>query len=497
MGKKFVLSIDHGTTGSRVFCFDEKGKTLSSAYREFTQHFPKPGWVEHDAEEIWAGVKFLLQDAIDKADLDAKDAIAIGITNQRETVVLWEKTSGKPVHKAIVWQCRRTADICDELKKAGHENTIRAKTGLVIDAYFSGTKLAWLLDNVPSARTLADRGRLAAGTMDTWLLHKLTGEHKTDYTNASRTMLFNIEKRTWDDELLSILRVPASVLPEALPSCSPFGITKNTGVLPDGIPVLAMAGDQQAALFGQLCTEPGQAKNTYGTGCFLLFHTGNQFLISRSGLLTTLAIDKKGGPAYALEGSVFIGGAVVQWLRDYMKFFASARETQQLVEDIDREEDELVFVPAFVGLGAPHWDMKARGAIFGITRDTSPARITRAALKSIALQSADLVKAMEADTGQSLPFLRVDGGAAANNYLMQFQADILNRRVERPANVDTTATGTAYLAGIGAGVWKDADELRSLLRDYSIFNPEMTEEKRSRELKLWQKGVERSKSWVD
>lgn len=497
MSRKFIISIDHGTTGSRVFCFDEKGKVISSAYREFTQHFPKPGWVEHDAEEIWAGIKFLLQDAINKADLDAKDAIGIGITNQRETIVVWEKSTGKPIHRAIVWQCRRTTDICNKLKADGHEDMIRSKTGLVVDAYFSGTKLAWILDQAPSARNLAERGRLAAGTMDSWLLYKLTGEHKTEYTNASRTMLFNIQTLKWDDELLSVLRVPTSVLPDVQPSCSAFGKTKDTGVLPDGIPVLAMAGDQQAALFGQLCTEPGQAKNTYGTGCFLLFHTGDKFLISKSGLLTTLACDKTGNVAYALEGSVFIGGAVVQWLRDYMKFFANASETQQLVTNIDNEDDEIVFVPAFVGLGAPHWDMKARGAIFGITRDTSPARITRAALKSIALQSADLVHAMETDTGESLPFLRVDGGATANNYLMQYQSDILNRRVERPANIDTTATGTAYMAGIGAGVWKDADELRSLLRDYSIFNPAMQEDRRSRELRLWKKGVERSKDWVD
>lgn len=497
MEKRFILSIDHGTTGSRVFCFDEKGHILSSAYREFAQHFPRAGWVEHDAEEIWAGIRFLIHEAMERGDLDARNALGIGITNQRETVVVWEKSTGKPVHHAIVWQCRRTADICEGIRKAGHEETIRAKTGLVVDAYFSGTKLQWILDHVPSARTLADRGRLAAGTMDTWLLYKLTGEHKTDYTNASRTMLFNIRTRSWDEELLSILKVPGSILPEAAPSQHRFGVTKGTGVLPDGIPVLAMAGDQQSALFGQLCTEPGQAKNTYGTGCFLLFHTGNDCVMSHSGLVTTLACDQTGGPAFALEGSVFIGGAVIQWLRDYMKFFATARETQQIVEDISHEEDDLVFVPAFVGLGAPHWDMKARGSIFGITRDTSPARITRAALKSIALQSHDLVKAMEQDTGNALPFLRADGGASANNFLMQFQADILGRPVERPANIDTTASGVAFLAGIGAGIWRDANELRSIVQDQSTFQPGMAEERRQRELRLWHRGVERSRNWVD
>lgn len=497
MGKKFILSIDHGTTGSRVFCFAEDGHLVSSAYREFTQHYPRAGWVEHDAEEIWAGIRFLIHEAIERGDLDARDAIGIGITNQRETVVVWEKSSGKPVHHAIVWQCRRTAGVCDEIKRAGHEQMIREKTGLVVDAYFSGTKLQWILDHVPSARTLADRGRLAAGTMDSWLLFKLTGEHKTDYTNASRTMLFNIRTRSWDDELLSILKVPRSILPEAAPSQHRYGVTKGTGVLPDGIPVLAMAGDQQSALFGQLCTEPGQAKNTYGTGCFLLFHTGSDCVMSHSGLLTTLACDRTGQAAFALEGSVFIGGAVIQWLRDYMKFFASARETQQMVEDISHEEDDIVFVPAFVGLGAPHWDMKARGSLFGITRDTSPARITRAALKSIALQSFDLVKAMEQDTGKQLPFLRVDGGASANNYLMQFQADILGCRVERPANVDTTASGAAYLAGIGAGIWRDAEELRASLREQSLFEPKMDPAHREKELRLWHRGVERARNWVD
>lgn len=496
MNQKYIISIDHGTTGSRVFCFNEKGEILSSSYREFTQHFPRPGWVEHDPEEIWAGVKFLIQDAINKGDLSPKNAIAIGITNQRETVVIWDKITKKPIYNAIVWQCRRTSNICEELKQKGYENLVKNKTGLVIDAYFSGTKIKWILDHVEGSRDLAKNDRLQAGTMDSWLLYKLTGEHKTDYTNASRTMIFNIKEKKWDKELLEILNIPENILPEVLPSRAPFGKTKDIQVLPDGIPVFALIGDQQAALFGQLCVNPGEAKNTYGTGCFLLFNTGNDFILSTSGLLTTLACDKSGNPAYALEGSVFIAGAVVQWLRDYMKFFANAKESEEIIRNLN-DEDEVVFVPAFVGLGAPHWDMKARGAIFGLTRDTTPARITRAALRSIALQTYDLVSAMENDTGKKLPYLRVDGGATNNYYLMQFQADILNRRVERPKNIDTTAAGSAYLAGIQAGIWKDAEELSKIIQDRTIFEPKMPEEIRKKHLHFWHKGVERVKNWID
>ncbi|MCS7205956.1 MAG: glycerol kinase GlpK [Leptospiraceae bacterium] len=496
MGQKYILSIDHGTTGSRVFCFSEKGEIISSSYREFTQHFPKAGWVEHDPEEIWAGLLYLIQDAINKGDLDSKDAIAIGITNQRETVVLWDKKTQKPIYNAIVWQCRRTAKICEELKEKGYENIVRNKTGLVIDAYFSGTKIQWILDHVEGARDLAKNGRLQMGTMDSWILYKLTGEHKTDFTNASRTMIFNIKQKEWDEELLEILNIPKNILPEVLPSRANFGTTKNVQVLPDGIPVYAMIGDQQAALFGQLCVHPGEAKNTYGTGCFLLFQTGNDFILSNSGLLTTLACDKDGNPTYALEGAVFIAGAVIQWLRDYMKFFATAKESEELIKDL-KDDDEVVFVPAFVGLGAPYWDMKARGAIFGLTRDTSPARITRAALKSIALQTYDLVHAMEKDTGKKLPFLRVDGGATSNQFLLQYQADILNRKVERPKNIDTTAAGSAYLAGIQAGIWKDAEELSEIMKDKTIFEPKMSEVQRKKELHYWHKAVERVKNWSE
>ncbi|MFN3603094.1 MAG: glycerol kinase GlpK [Leptonema sp. (in: bacteria)] len=496
MNQKFIIAIDHGTTGSRVFCFSEKGEVLSSSYREFTQHFPRPGWVEHDPEEIWAGIKFLIQDAINKKDLSPRNAIAIGITNQRETVVVWDQLKKQPIYNAIVWQCRRTSDLCEDLKKKGYENIVKNKTGLVIDAYFSGTKIQWILDHVEGARDLAKNGRLQVGTMDSWLLYKLTGEHRTDYTNASRTMIYNIKEKKWDEELLEILNIPKNILPEVFSSRFPFGKTKDIQVLPDGIPVYALIGDQQAALFGQLCVKPGEAKNTYGTGCFLLFNTGNEFILSNSGLLTTLACDNEGNPAYALEGAVFIAGAVVQWLRDYMKFFANAKESEELIRDL-KDEDDVVVVPAFVGLGAPHWDMKARGAIFGLTRDTTPARITRAALKSIAFQTYDLVTAMEKDTGKRLPYLRVDGGATSNQYLMQFQADILNRRVERPKNIDTTAAGSAYLAGIQAGIWKNAEELSQIIQDRTIFEPKITEEERKKYLTYWHKGVERVKNWIE
>lgn len=493
----YILSIDQGTTGSRVFIFNKQGEPVASAYKEFTQHFPKPGWVEHDAEEIWAGVRELITAALKKAGIEGSQVAGIGITNQRETVVIWDRETGKPIHNAIVWQCRRTAGICKALKEKGYEKTVRKKTGLVIDAYFSGTKIQWLLDEVSGAREKAVQGKLAAGTIDTWLLYKLTGEHKTEYTNASRTMLYNIETKEWDHDLLRLLDVPSEVLPEVLPSRSEFGKTKGIGVLPDGIPVNAMLGDQQAALFGQLCVRPGEAKNTYGTGCFLLFNTGDQFLISKQGLITTLACDKDGNVAYCLEGAVFIAGAVVQWLRDYVQFFTEAPQSEELIANIKDEEDDIVFVPAFSGLGAPHWDMNARGAIFGLTRDTDPARITRAALKSIAFQSRDLVVAMEKDTGKKMSELRVDGGATANNYLMQFQSDILNSDVIRPANVDTTALGSAYLAGIQAGIWKDADELAKLAKNDTTFSPKMGQDRRNREVHYWNKGVNRVKDWLE
>ncbi len=499
MSDEFLIAIDNGTTGSRVFCYRTDGRVISSVYREFTQYFPKPGWVEHDALEIWTGIRTLLGEAIAKGGLDPKKAIGIGITNQRETTVLWDRSTGRPIHHAIVWQCRRTADRCRALREAGHEEMVRRKTGLVLDAYFSATKVEWLLENVAGARARAEKGELAVGTIDSWVLFCLTGEHRTEHTNASRTNLYNIEKKSWDSELLELFgKIPRAVLPEVLRSGAEFGRTRGVGTLPDGIPVLAMLGDQQAATFGQLCVNPGEAKNTYGTGCFLIFNTGQEFLISKAGLLTTLACDSRGDVCYALEGSVFIGGAVVQWLRDFLRFFARAEETEELVKELkDETDDTVVLVPAFVGLGAPYWDSSARGAVFGLTRDTSPQQITRAALKSIALQSADLVNAMEQDTGRRMPALRVDGGATANNYLMQFQADILNKPVERPQNVDTTALGAAYLAGIQAGIWKNADDLRRHESAPTRFLPAMTEDRRSRELMYWRKAVSRVQGWLE
>lgn len=496
MQKSFIISIDQGTTGSRVFCFDAAGKILSSAYKEFSQHFPEPGWVEHDAMEIYNGVVVLLNEAVKKADLNLKNASGIAVTNQRETVVMWDRKTGLPIHNAIVWQCRRTADICETLKNNGHSKIIHEKTGLVIDAYFSGTKIQWLLNHVSGIKARAEKGEICAGTIDSWLLFKLTGEHKTDYTNASRTMIFNIIEKKWDDDLLKMLQIPRNILPEVCPSRNNFGKTKDVPGLPDGIPVLAMAGDQQAALFGQLCTKPNQAKNTYGTGCFLLYNTGKELIYSKSGLLTTLACDSEGMPVYALEGSVFIGGAVIQWLRDYMKFFANASETDEIIKEIHSDSENLVFVPAFVGLGAPHWDMNARGAIFGLTRNTTPAQMTKAALKSIALQTMDITRAMEQDTNQNLSFLRVDGGAANNSFLMQYQANILNKRVERPKNLDTTALGTAYLAGLESGLW-DMEKLKTFEQNFTSFVPEADELFRNHEIKYWNKAVNRVKNWTE
>ena len=496
MSKDCILSIDQGTTGSRVYVFDNKGKILAQEYEEFQQYYPKPAWVEHDPEEIWQSVSRLLGKALKKSGRSAKDVRGLGITNQRETTLLWERSTGKPLYKAIVWQCRRTAKRCEELKKQGYAELFHAKTGLVIDAYFSGTKIEWILDQVEGARERAEKGELAAGTIDSWLLFKLTGEHASEYSNASRTLLYNIEKKDWDDELLDILRVPRSLLPKVYPSRYHFGKVRGLAEL-EGIPVLAMLGDQQAALFGQLCVKPGQAKNTYGTGSFLLLHTGQERFLSKSGLLTTLACDATGQVAYALEGSVFIAGAVMQWLRDSLKLFTKAADSEKLLAELDESPDEVVFVPAFVGLGAPHWDMQARGAILGLSRDTSAAQITRAALKSIALQAVDLIELIEKESSQKLDVLRVDGGASANSFLMQYQADILGRPVERPANIDTTALGSAYLAGIEAGIWgfSDLEAFQSFQSGGSRFEPKMEAKRREQERAYWRQGIERTKGW--
>ncbi len=492
MGKKFLIAIDLGTTGNRVFCFDEHGLPISSSYAEFTQYFPKPGWVEHDANEIWESVAKLLPEAIQKGNLDPEDAIAIGITNQRETSVLWNEETGKPIHNAIVWQCRRTTDICNQLKEAGHEQLFREKTGLVIDAYFSGTKVKWLLDNVSGARDLARSGKLLFGTIDTWILWKLTGgkSHKTDFTNASRTLMFNIKEKVWDLDILEILNIPRTILPEVRESASYFGETYNVPGLPDGITIGGIAGDQQAAMVGQNCVFEGTSKNTYGTGCFMLLNIGNEWMLSKHGLLTTLTCDNKGQPVYAFEGSVFIGGAVVQWLRDYMKFIEKSSDAEKVALSV-KKEDEVVVVPAFVGLGAPYWKMDARGAIFGLTRDTTPQQIVRAAVKSIALQSYEVLEAMQNDWGKQIHELRVDGGATRDTYLMQYQADILGIPVLLPEVTESTALGAAYLAGITSKVYNTIDDVAKFNKIAKRFNPSMSEAARKREIALWKDAVKR------
>lgn len=494
---EFIIGIDAGTTGIRTYCFDKNGQVLSTAYEEFTQIFPQPGWVEHDPQEIWQKTEKLLSQAIINGNLNKNDAVAIGITNQRETTVIFDKQTGEPIYNAIVWQCRRTTEICQDLQKKGLEQEFRNKTGLVIDAYFSGTKIHWILNHVEGAQKKAENGELAFGTIDTWLLYKLTGqqEHKTDYTNASRTLIYNIKEMKWDDDLLKILNIPASMLPQVQGSRSDFGKTRGVKDFPDGVPITSLVGDQQGALFGQLCTEVGEAKNTYGTGCFLLFVTGNEFKISENGLLTTLACSGTGKPIYALEGSIFIGGAVMQWLRDGMKFFQNAADSEEIIKTITTD-DEVTFVPAFAGLGAPYWDMDARGAIYGLTRDTTIPQITRAALKSIALQSQDLVDAMEKDTGKALKVLKVDGGATANNYLMQYQADILGKNVVRPQNIDTTVLGAAYLAGLQSGFFPSLDKLKQSVQQFTEFKPVMADEQRQKELKRWHTAIERTKSQI-
>jgi glycerol kinase len=481
--EKLILAIDEGTTGVRTYLFDHSGKVVGNAYQEFTQFFPKPGWVEHDAQEIWAAVDRTGQAALKSAGAKPVDIAAIGITNQRETTVIWDRKTGKPIHKAIVWQCRRTAHRCDQLKAQGKAGLFLKKTGLVLDAYFSGTKIEWLLQNVPGAAKRAAKGELAFGTMDTWLLWNLTGgkSHATDYSNASRTLLFNIKTKQWDPQLLKTLRVPASLLPKAQASASSFGVTSSKSYLGAGIPIAGIAGDQQAALFGQGCHAPGTLKNTYGTGCFLLLNMGKKYIISKNKLLTTLGCDAKGQPAYVLEGSVFIGGAAIQWIRDGLGLVKTSAESEQVAASVP-DTGGVYLVPAFVGLGAPYWDSKARGGLVGITRGTKREHVVRAALESLAYQSKDLVEAMEKDSKLSLKELRVDGGACKNNLLMQFQADIMKVKINRPKVVETTAMGAAYLAGLQVGFWKDSAEIQKIRRVDKVFLPKMKEETRK---KLW------------
>ena len=490
----FVLALDQGTTSSRAIVFDHGGGIRAVAQREFAQHFPQPGWVEHDPTEVWASQFGVLAEALAKARIAASDLAAIGITNQRETTLLWERATGKPVANAIVWQDRRTAALCDALRNAGHADLIRRKTGLVIDAYFSGTKLKWLLDNVPGARDRALRGELAFGTVDAWLVWNLTrGErHVTDASNASRTLLFDIHRGQWDDELLGLLDVPRSVLPEVVASS---GVCAHASLQGVSVPIAGIAGDQQAALFGQACVTPGLAKNTYGTGCFLLLNTGRTAVESRSNLVSTVAWRRGNVTEYALEGSVFIAGAVVQWLRDGLKLIRTAAEVEPLAASV-ADNGGAYLVPAFAGLGAPHWDAYARGAMLGLTRGTTAAHVARAALESIAYQSAEVLTAMESDAGVKLAELRVDGGAAVNNLLLQFQADLLGVAVVRPKILETTALGAAYLAGIAVGYWRDDAEVAANWQIDRRFEPKMSRDQASTLMAGWHKAVERAKHWA-
>jgi glycerol kinase len=489
-----VVAIDQGTTGSTVLVLDHRGRVVARAYSEFTQHYPKPGWVEHDAEEIWRVTLRVLRQAVRRARLTARDVAAIGITNQRETTVLWDRKTGKPIHRAIVWQDRRTADLCDQLKAAGREPLVRGKTGLLLDPYFSGTKVRWLLDHVRGARERAAAGGVCFGTIDTWLVWKLTGGavHATDPTNASRTLLFDIHARVWDDELLAALDVPRAVLPAVAPSSGVFGET-TPDVLGAPIRIAGIAGDQQAALFGQGCVEPGSAKNTYGTGCFLLLNTGERAVTSRSGLVTTIACDARGGAAYALEGSVFVAGAAIQWLRDGLGLLKKAAESERMAKRVDSTLG-VYLVPAFVGLGAPYWDAGARGALVGLTRGVGRDHVVRAALEALAYQTRDVVDAMAADSGTPLTTLRVDGGAAANDFLMQFQADVLGVPVERPKLVETTAMGAAALAGLAVGFWRSPAELARARRLDRRFAPRMAAASREALYRGWRTAVARVRS---
>jgi len=495
MEKKYVLSLDQGTTSSRAILFDKAGNIVGMAQKEFTQIYPKAGWVEHDPMEIWGTQSGVAREVLEKTGTKAQDVAAIGITNQRETTVVWDKNTGKPIYNAIVWQDRRTAGICDELKERGLESYVRENTGLVIDAYFSGTKVKWILDNVDGAREKAENGDLLFGTIDTWLIWNLTRgrKHVTDFSNASRTMIYNIQDLSWDERMLKELNIPTSLLPEVKPSSEIYGTTDPDLFGGAEIPISGVAGDQQAALFGQACFEPGMAKNTYGTGCFMLMNTGDKAVASESGLLTTIAWGLDGKVEYALEGSIFIAGAAVQWLRDGIKLIDTAPDSEYFASKV-KDTDGVYVVPAFAGLGAPYWDMYARGAIFGLTRGTKKEHIVRATLESLAYQTKDVLSAMESDSGIHLQALRVDGGATANNLLMQFQADILGVNVERPAVLETTALGAAYLAGLAVGFWKREEILDNALIE-RIFAPQMDAETRDKLYKGWQQAVRRTMNW--
>jgi len=493
---KYVMALDAGTTSNRCILFNEQGEMCSVAQKEFTQYFPKPGWVEHDAEEIWSTQLEVAVEAMNKIGATSADIAAIGITNQRETTIVWDKETGEPIHHAIVWQCRRTSEYCDSLKEKGLVDSYREKTGLVIDAYFSGTKLKWLLDNVPGARERAERGELLFGTVETWLIWKLTKGrvHVTDYSNASRTMLFNIKELKWDDEILAELNIPKCMLPEAKPSSCVYG-EADPQFFGGPIPIGGAAGDQQAALFGQTCFNPGEAKNTYGTGCFMLMNTGEEPVYSKNGLVTTIAWGLDGKVNYALEGSIFVAGAAIQWLRDEMRLVDSSPDSEYMAKKVP-DTNGCYVVPAFTGLGAPHWDQYARGTIVGITRGVNKYHIIRATLESLAFQTNDVLQAMKADSGIELAALKVDGGASANNLLMQIQSDLINAPVHRPQCVETTAMGAAYLAGLAVGYWASKEDVIKNWAIDRVFNPEIEEAERAERVKGWSKAVKCAYGWA-
>lgn len=491
---EYIMAIDQGTTGTTVMIFNRRGGLVSSGYKEIRQYYPNPGWVEHDPDEIWQTTLDVMGETLKKGEIKSDEIASIGITNQRETTILWDKATGRAVHPAIVWQCRRTSEICHMLKKRGLGEIFHSRTGLVVDPYFSGTKIKWLFDNISGLRSRAKKGEILFGTIDTWLIWKLTGGavHATDFTNASRTLIFNIRTKKWDIELLKILDVPQNILPDVKLSSSIFGRTAKSSLLVDGIPIAGVAGDQQAALFGQGCFLPGEIKNTYGTGCFLLMNTADKFVKSKGGLLTTLACDGKGRPVYALEGSIFIAGAAVQWLRDGLKLITRSTETEKWASSI-RDNSGVYFVPAFAGLGAPYWEPEARGIICGLTRGTTAAHIIRATLEAVAYQTKDVVELMRAEANNKIKSLKVDGKACRNNFMMQFQADILDCKIVRPKIVDSTAKGAAFLAGLAVGFWKGPSELKDMQEVDKIFYPRMPVSERERLYGGWLEAIDRTR----
>ncbi|WP_281420469.1 glycerol kinase GlpK [Tissierella simiarum] len=497
MKKKYIMALDQGTTSSRAIIFNDEGEIVKVAQNEFTQYYPNKGWVEHDPMEIWGTQSGVAREVLETAGIRPGEIAAIGITNQRETTIVWDKVTGRPIYNAIVWQCRRTADICDDLKKRGLEDYVRDNTGLVIDAYFSGTKIKWILDNVEGAREKAENGELLFGNVDTWLIWNLTrGKvHVTDYSNASRTMIYNIKELKWDEKLLKELDIPASMLPEVKQSSEIYGVTDPHTFGGAEIPIAGIAGDQQAALFGQACFEAGMAKNTYGTGCFMLMNTGEEMIPSKNGLITTIAWGVNGKVEYALEGSIFVAGAIVQWLRDELKIISDASDSEYFATKVE-DNNGVYIVPAFVGLGAPYWDMYARGTVVGLTRGSNRNHIIRAALESIAYQTRDVLEAMQEDSGIKLQSLKVDGGAVANNFLMQFQSNILSVDVDRPEIIETTALGAAYLAGLAVGFWKDKQEISDKWRIETRFKPIMEEEEKEKLYRGWKRAVKRSLDWA-